>query len=461
MKTRFYAPLCLLVFSTLAALLPRAEAQTAHFHTNLGDMDVVLNAIAAPKTVANFISYVNKGAFNNLVFHRSVAGFIIQSGGYQLVNHQLARIQPDPTVINEYGISNTRGTIAMAKLGNDPNSASDEFFFNESDTNASNLNFQNGGFTVFGKVADAASLAVMDKIAAVPVPSPGPLFTPFDQIPLINWTGGNPTDANYVVILAVTLPDVAPVQPSVAPNGVVTATSFGGYAAAAPGSFIEIYGSNLSNTKRGWTGSDFTGNNAPTSLDGVTVTIGGKPAFVNFVSPGQVNVQVPADVPVGGALPVIVSFKGLDSDPVMLPIQASAAGLLAPSTFSVFGKQYVVAVHSDSGDYVSNGNLPGFPEPALPGETLIFYGIGFGPVTPTTPIAGQIIGGLTNLSTPLQFKIGATAAKVLYAGFIPGLVGVYQFNIVVPADAPSGDLAVELTLGTTVINQKLLLPVQK
>ncbi len=461
MKIRFSTPLCLVLLSSIAIVAPRAEAQTARFHTNLGDMDVILNPIAAPLTVANFINYINKGAYNNSVFHRSVSGFIIQAGGFQVVNHQLATIPQDAAVKNEYGISNTKGTIAMAKLGSDPNSATNQFFFNESDSNASNLNFQNGGFTVFGKIADAASLAVMDKIAAVPVPSPGPLASPFDQIPLLNWNGGNPTDANYVIILSVTLPDLPPVQPSVKPNGVVTASSFGGFTAAAPGSFIEIYGSNLATTRRGWTGTDFTGNNAPTSLDGVTVSIGGKAAFVNYVSPSQVNVQVPADVPTGAPAPVVVSFKGLDSDPVMLPIQSSAAGLLAPSSFSVFGKQYVVAVHSDSGDYVSNGNLPGFPEPALPGETLIFYGIGFGAVTPSTPIAGQVVSGLTSLASPLQFKIGTSTTQVVYSGLIPGLVGVYQFNVVVPADAPNGDLPVEVTLGSTVINQKLFLPVQK
>ena len=350
----------------------------------------------------------------------------------------------------------------MAKLGSDPNSATNQWFFNESDTNASNLNFQNGGFTVFGKVADAASLAIMDKIAAVPVPSPGPLPAPYDQIPLINYSGGNLTDSNYVLVQSITLLDAPSQAPAVAANGVVTASSFGGFASAAPGSFIEIYGTSLANSRRGWAGSDFTGASAPTSLDDVSVTIGGKPAFVNFVSPAQVNVQVPADVSTGGSVPVVVSYKGLSSDPVMLAINTQSAGLLAPSTFNIFGKQYVVAVHADSGDFVSNGNLPGFPEPALPGETLLFYGIGFGPVTPaSTPIAGQIVNGLTALATPLQFKIGSTAAQVLYAGFVPGLVGVYQFNVIVPKDAPTGDVPVEVTLGGDVIAQKLLLPVQR
>ena len=462
MRTRAIISFPALLLSCLTFLAAHGTAQTARFHTNLGDIDVILNPAVAPKTVANFINYLNKGAYTNSIFHRSVPGFIIQGGGFQLANHNLVDIAPDAAVRNEYSISNTRGTIAMAKLGTDPNSATNQWFFNESDTNAANLNFQNGGFTVFGKVADAPSLAIMDKIAAVPVPSPGPLPSPYDQIPLINYSGGNLTDSNYVLVQSITLLDAPSQAPAVASNGVVTASGFGGFASAAPGSFIEIYGTSLANSRRGWTGSDFTGDSAPTTLDDVTVTVGGQPAFVNFVSPVQVNVQVPANVPIGGSVPVVVSYKGLSSDPVMLPIKTQSAGLFAPSNFNIFGKQYVAAVHADTGAYVSNGNLPGFPEPAVPGETLLFYGIGFGAVTPSsTPIAGKIVSGLTALATPLQFKIGSTAAQVAYAGFIPGLVGVYQFNVAVPKDAPTGDLPIEVTFGGEVLAQKLFLPVQR
>ena len=216
MKTRIIVPIHALLWCSLTLIAPRAIAQTARFHTNLGDIDVILNPSVAPKTVANFISYVNKGAYTNTIFHRSVPGFIIQSGGFALSNHTLVSIPQDAAVKNEYSLSNTRGTIAMAKLGSDPNSATNQWFFNEADANASNLNSQNGGFTVFGKVADAASLAIMDKIAAVPVPTPGPLPSPYDQIPLISWNGGAIADGNYVIVLNITLPDLAPVQPAIA-----------------------------------------------------------------------------------------------------------------------------------------------------------------------------------------------------------------------------------------------------
>jgi len=210
---------------------------------------------------------MNRGSFNNSIIHRSVPGFIFQGGGYQWLSNTPVAIPSDPAVRNEYGVSNTRGTLAMAKLGNDPNSATNQWFFNLGN-NASNLNNQNGGFTVFGRVADAASLAVMDKIAAVPVPNPPIFNSPFDAMPLINFKGGTVTTANLVLVLSVTQLET---PPSITANGIITAGSFGGFQSASPGSFIEIYGANLAGNTRGWATSDFTEGNAPTALDGVSV----------------------------------------------------------------------------------------------------------------------------------------------------------------------------------------------
>ncbi len=435
-----------------------STVQAVRFHTNLGDIDVSLLVNSAPKTVANFLNYVNRGDFNNSIIHRSVLGFIFQGGGFQLVNHNPVTINADPPVVNEYSVSNTRGTLAMAKLGTDPNSATDQWFFNEAD-NSSNLNNQNGGFTVFGRVANTASLAVMDKISAVPVPSPGPFASPFDQIPLQNYTGGQPTDDQFVIVVSVTPIDVP--TPAIAPNGIVTASGFGGFPAAAPGSFIEIYGTNLGGDARGWATSDFVSGNAPTSLGGVTVSVNGRPAYVNYVSATQVNVQIPGITP-SGSVPVIVTYQGLSTPAAMLTIKPLEAGLLAPANFNVGGKQYVVAVHPGTGALVSNGKVPGIPAaPAAPGETLVFYGVGFGQVTPSSvPIAGQIVRAPSALTTPVQFNIGQTSALITYAGLTQGLVGVYQFNVTVPADAATGDLPLEVVLGGQTLPQTLFLSVQ-
>ncbi|HUS06562.1 MAG TPA: peptidylprolyl isomerase [Bryobacteraceae bacterium] len=446
----------LAVFSLLALLPTALWCQTVRFRTNVGDIDVNLLPTVAPKTVENFLGYMNSGAYNNSIIHRSVPGFIIQGGGYQLQKPlMLIDIPQGPPVRNEFSLSNARGTIAMAKLDGNPNSATNQWFFNLAD-NSGNLNNQNGGFTVFGRVANSASLAVMDKIAALKVYYAN---AKFDQLPLFNYSGGDVQDANFVLITSISLLEPSPV---INPNGIITASTFGAFAAAAPGSFIEIYGSNLAGTTRQWSGDDFKDGNAPTSLDNVSVSIAGQAAYVYSISPGQVNVQVPAAVPAGGPVPVIVTYKGQASAAVMLTINPVQGGLFAPPSFNVGGKQYAAAIHSSSGAFVSDGTVPGVPAaPARPGETLVFYGIGFGPVTPAgTAIAGQVAQGQSSLATAVQFKFGDTPAQAVYAGLAPGLVGLYQFNVVVPA-VESGIVPLTITLGGTAIQQTLFIPVQR
>ena len=143
----------------------RAAQLVARFSSNLGVIDVNLFADRAPQTVANFQNYANRGVWDSTFFHRGVPNFVIQAGGFTNASG-FASIPQDPPVQNEPGISNLRGTIAMAKLGGDPNSATNQWFFNLAN-NASNLDNQNGGFTVFGEIANASGLQVMDAIAAL------------------------------------------------------------------------------------------------------------------------------------------------------------------------------------------------------------------------------------------------------------------------------------------------------
>ena len=217
-RTHFRALMC--CFLALAACAAPSRAQSSQdpvyvFHTSLGDMRVQLFPDVAPQTVANFLSYVNSGAYNSSFFHRSVSSFIIQGGGYTVnASGTVATIPTNAPVVNEFHLSNTRGTIAMAKLGSDPNSATDEWFFNEED-NSANLDNQNGGFTVFGKVVDSASLAVMDAISAEPIYNEG---SPFDQLPLINYQSGAITQSNFVRVTSIT-PSWSAVSQSVGPDG--------------------------------------------------------------------------------------------------------------------------------------------------------------------------------------------------------------------------------------------------
>ncbi|MBM3763058.1 MAG: hypothetical protein FJW36_22785 [Acidobacteria bacterium] len=456
MFLRFFALLGLLAAFTYA----QTANQAVRIRTNLGDIEVQLLTNSAPRTVENFLRYVNRKAYDNSVFHRSVRNFIVQAGGFQATLPNLPAIPQDPPVVNEYRESNVRGTVAMAKLGDNPNSATNQFFFNLSDSNASNLNNQNGGFTVFGRIVDSASLAVMDRIAAVPVPSPGPLPSPFNEIPLQNFSGSL-TAANLVIIQSIALVGAVP-PPTITTGGLQTAGAFGGFQTAAPGSYLEIFGTNLTDTTTDWSEA-FTNGVAPTSLGGVSVTVGGQRAFVAFVSPTQVNVQVPATVSINQTLPVVLTSRGQVAPAFQMNIRRVFGGLLAPAQFKVGDRQFVYASKGNTGTIVANGTFAGLPAtPASPGETLIFYGTGFGDMSPfNIPIAGQAPTTLGRLQFPVTFKIGGIDAQVTFGGVVPPFVGLYQFNVVVPPDAPSGDLPLEVIQNDQPIAQTLFLPVRR
>ncbi len=148
--------------------------------------------------------------------------------------------------------------------------------------------------------------------------------------------------------------------------------------------------------------------------------------------------------------------------PVNIAIRPFVGGLLAPPSFKVGDVQYVAALHAATGKFVSGGNIPDVDAaPAVPGETLTLYGIGFGPITPGVPgLAGRIAQGVTALTNPVTIKIGDAEAKVSYAGLTPPFVGLYQFNIEVPANAANGDQPLTVTQGGEAIAQKLFLTVK-
>lgn len=451
-----FAVVCLLAAGFVCAQNPRVR-----FATNLGNIDVELLQDGAPRTVQNFLTYMNRGDYNGTFFHRSVPGFVIQAGGFRWSNGPVDLRQDQP-IRNEYSIarSNVRGTIAMAKLGSGPDTATNQWFFNLAD-NSSNLNNQNGGFTVFGRIVDAAGLAVIDRIAAVRTFNAG---SPFDQIPLQNYSGtGTVQPSNLIVVNTITAIQ-APNQPALAENGIITASAFGGSRVAAPGSFLEIYGTNLAATTRTWGTADFSGDNAPTSLETVSVLVGGLPAYVYFVSPGQVNVQVPAGVSPGRA-GVVLTSRGQSTTVVDIDIRATSPGLLAPATFKAAnGAQWVAALRPD-GSFVSNGTiagLPSTPAPAQPDETLIFYGTGFGSVTPSSVAsAGRTVREANSVVAPVEFRFGDKPGRITYGGLAPGLVGLYQFNVVVPGDAPTGDTQLNVLVEGRALEQTLYIPMRQ
>jgi peptidyl-prolyl cis-trans isomerase A (cyclophilin A) len=121
------------------------------------EIDFLLFRERTPVTIANFLGYVNRGDYTNMIVHRLVPGFVIQGGGFTIVNGIDGEISADsvatqPTIRNEFGVSNTLGTISMAKLGGNPDSATSQWFISTG-ANSDNLDSQNGGFTVFGVVS--------------------------------------------------------------------------------------------------------------------------------------------------------------------------------------------------------------------------------------------------------------------------------------------------------------------
>ncbi len=163
-----------------------------------GVTDVLLfdqDGAGAPASVSNFLNYVNDGDYAGSIIHRSVPGFIIQGGGFTVnPSNPLdapVEIPADPPVVNEFSAerSNTRGTLAFAKLGNDPNSATNQWFFNLAD-NSENLDNQNGGFTVFGEVLTESDLEPVDAIANLPIFNFGGAFA---STPLNIEDPNNPT----------------------------------------------------------------------------------------------------------------------------------------------------------------------------------------------------------------------------------------------------------------------------
>jgi len=231
--------------------------------------------------------------------------------------------------------------------------------------------------------------------------------------------------------------------PSIGAGGVVSASAFGAFPSAAPGSWIEIYGSNLAVDSRSWTASDFSGVNAPTSLDGASVNIGGQAAFIEYISPGQVNALMPSNVATG-TQPITMTVAGATSTAYSITVNPVQPGLDAPPSFNLGGIQYAVALFADGAFVLPEGAIAGLnSRPAQPDDEIVLYGIGFGPVTPDIP-AGQLVQQANTLTSVFSMSMGGVpVTSVPYSGLAPGFTGLYQFNIVVPANTGSG--AVPLT----------------
>jgi uncharacterized protein (TIGR03437 family) len=239
------------------------------------------------------------------------------------------------------------------------------------------------------------------------------------------------------------------VTPNVAPllnqNGILDAFAIAAEPGAplAPGTIVQIYGSNLT--------SQTTAASAiplPTSLDQTSVIIGGLLAPLYYVSPGQINAQVPFELTAGNPYQVIVSANGALSNPNPIQLTSDAPGI------AQYAAGQAIAQH------VSDNSLVTETSPAKPGEYVVLYVAGMGLTNPG--VASGIASPSANLpvllDAPTLTLSGASVTNVLFAGLTPTLVGLYQVDFQVPANAPNGDLPLVLTQ-TSGLSNSTILPV--
>lgn len=235
--------------------------------------------------------------------------------------------------------------------------------------------------------------------------------------------------------------DGNPLAPVIATNGIVPLDS--SVPTIQPGSWISIFGTNLSTATASWNG-DF-----PTSLGGVTVTIDGKAGYLSYVSPTQINLQAPDDTATGAVIVVVTSSIGSTTSTVTL-------APYAPS-LSLFDSRYaavVIPTPDGSGAYGNGSYDLGGPagrfsfstRPVKPGEVIELYGVGFGPTNP--PVSpGMAFNNVAPTTGPVTVTIGGVPSTVLFSAITSA--GLYQLNVVVPSTLSSGDQVVIATVGVS------------
>ena len=236
----------------------------------------------------------------------------------------------------------------------------------------------------------------------------------------------------------------APGSAGAAPLPVIggVSNSAGGQPGASAGTYISIYGSNFAPT--GWPApiwSDYVANGQlPTKLAGVSVSIGGTPAYVEYVNPTQINILAPN---LGtGSTSVTVTTPAGTSNP--FPIQSSQ---VQPAFFAWQPGNYVVATDASYNWLVENGEFPGkTTAPAQPGETVILWGTGFGPTTPAAP-AGQVTPPNIYSVNGVVVTVGTVQVPATATALSPGSAGLYQIVITLPTGLANGDYPIVATVG--------------
>jgi uncharacterized protein (TIGR03437 family) len=229
------------------------------------------------------------------------------------------------------------------------------------------------------------------------------------------------------------------VAPFINQNGVVPIYS--PVTVIQAGSWVSIYGTDLANGTFLWNG-DF-----PTSLGATSVTINSKPAYLWFVSPTQINLQAPDDTATGTVMVLVTSSLGTAQSTVILALQGPCFSLLGD------GKNVAGEIATPNGEGAYGGGSYDLVGPSgafsfktrsvKAGETLVLYGVGFGPTTSAVP-AGRLYSGSSPTSNPVTITIGGVQTNVAFSGITES--GLYQFNLTVPPGTGSGDQPLQATV---------------
>ncbi len=229
-------------------------------------------------------------------------------------------------------------------------------------------------------------------------------------------------------------------QPSINPDGIVPVSSSAGI--VQPGEWASIFGTNLAGAAANWTG------NFPASLGGTSVTIDGKAAYLSFVSPEQINVQVPNDTTTGAVPVVVATAFGSATSTVTL-------AQFGPSFFLLDSKHVAAIIVRSNGSGAYGGGSYDILGPtgtslgyrtvaAKAGDVLEIYGTGFGPTNPAVA-AGQVFTGAAPTTNPVTLRINTVNVTPSFAGLSGA--GLYQLNLTVPSGLGTGDVPLQATVG--------------
>ena len=236
---------------------------------------------------------------------------------------------------------------------------------------------------------------------------------------------------------------VAPAnQPIISAGGVANGASYAN--SVAPGAWVTVQGTQLANTTRTWRSDELAGGKLPTSLDGVSATIDGKPAYVAYISPTQINLVAPANTALG-SVNVVVTNNGLVSNTSAIVVQTAAPGLFTTGKY---------AVATDSSYALRTTSKPT--------DVIILWAAGLGPTAPAAP-AGQLTPSdqLYSVINPPTVLIGNIAAQVIGAALSPGFAALYQISVVVPDGLDNGDKQIMLQSGSAQSPTGVFLNIQR